>query len=252
MLLDQFELDNYEFPPNNLQDPLARPNLAKIASDEDRWPNTLLYINGLVDQPNDSYQSIRLNGVQVDRGHYAAVQRNAATVKDKSRLLPKPIVLKVRIHGHPARALVDSGSQGDFISTTLADQLKLPRLNLDKPVKLQLAVQGSRSVINLQTEARFQFEGIDEDRRFDIINLNNYDMILGTPWLYQHQVSIGLHPARIRIESNKSIPIRRDADTKPLLRTIFDLRERNKNTQKLTSPLPNMEGMLRRAARHKY
>jgi len=223
MLLDQFELDNYEFPPNNSKDPLTKTNLAKIASDEDRWPNTLLYINGLVDRPNDSYQSIRLNGVQVDRGHYAAVQRNAATVKDKSRLLPKPIVLKVRINGHPARALVDSGSQGDFISTTLADQLKLPRLNLDKPVKLQLAVQGSRSVINLQTEARFQFEGIDENRRFDIINLNNYDMILGTPWLYQHQVSIGLHPARIRIDSNKSIPIQRDADTKPLANAVtFD------------------------------
>ena len=32
------------------------------------------------------------------------------------------------------------------------------------------------------------------------------------------------------------------------LRTVFDLRERNKNTVKLTSPLPDMEGMLRRTA----
>ena len=34
----------------------------------------------------------------------------------------------------------------------------------------------------------------------------------------------------------------------PQLRTVFDLRERNKNTVKLTSPLPDMEGMLRRTA----
>lgn len=34
----------------------------------------------------------------------------------------------------------------------------------------------------------------------------------------------------------------------PLLRTVVDLRERNKNTHKLTSPLPDMDGMLRRAA----
>jgi len=38
----------------------------------------------------------------------------------------------------------------------------------------------------------------------------------------------------------------------PELRTVGDLRERNKNTHKLASPLPDMEGMLRRAARHKY
>ncbi len=36
------------------------------------------------------------------------------------------------------------------------------------------------------------------------------------------------------------------------LRTVFDLREQNKNTRKLTSPLPDMEGMLRRAAKHKF
>ena len=34
----------------------------------------------------------------------------------------------------------------------------------------------------------------------------------------------------------------------PLLRTVVDLRERNKNTHKMTSPLPDMEGMLRRTA----
>lgn len=34
----------------------------------------------------------------------------------------------------------------------------------------------------------------------------------------------------------------------PQLRTVVDLRERNSNTRKLTSPLPNMEGVLRRVA----
>ena len=38
----------------------------------------------------------------------------------------------------------------------------------------------------------------------------------------------------------------------PLLRTVVDLRERNKNTRKLTSPLPDMEGMLRRTASKPY
>ena len=36
------------------------------------------------------------------------------------------------------------------------------------------------------------------------------------------------------------------------LRTVVDLRERNKNTHKMTSPLPDMEGMLRRTASKPY
>ena len=38
----------------------------------------------------------------------------------------------------------------------------------------------------------------------------------------------------------------------PELRTVVDLRERNKNTHRLTSLLPDMEGVLRRTAQHKY
>ena len=313
-----------------------------------------------ISQPADGLfelaEKITLNGMQVDRNDYAAVQRNSANVKDKARLLPKPVVLKVQVQGHFVRALVDSGSQGDFLSTTLVDQLKLKRNAFSVPLRLQLAVQGSRSVINSRVEARFQFEGIDEIRSFDVINLNNYDVILGTPWLYQHKVCVGFNPARILVESNKSIPIAKGSDTKPLanavsledaeigtvrdrlmeyaipickevsesdlpplrvinhtiplidekktypwrpskcpevfrkqwiekrdaylksgrweitsagntvpmllipnlskkpeeLQIVVDLREWNKNTYKMTSPMPDMEGMLRRAAKHKF
>ena len=38
----------------------------------------------------------------------------------------------------------------------------------------------------------------------------------------------------------------------PELRTVVDLRERNKNTRKLTSPLPDIDGMLRCTAHHQY
>ena len=37
-----------------------------------------------------------------------------------------------------------------------------------------------------------------------------------------------------------------------LLRTVFDLRAQNENTYKMTLPLPDPEGILRRAARHRF
>ena len=297
-------------------------------------------------------ESLELGGIQVDRHQYPTLQRNAAQVKGNQRVLPKPLVVKVTVNGHPARALLDSGSLGDFMSSTLADQLGIQKEPLSTPLALQLAVQGSRSKVNYVAIAQLQYQDIDEKRTFDVINLSSYDLILGMPWMHQHQVCIGFNPARVVIGSDESRPLKVGSDTKlmvhtltpeersvenareelrqyaeplckemvdtdlpplrdinhtiplidvdktyawrpsrcpevfreqwaekrdayiktgrwiitsarntvpmllipkpgtkpPLLRTVVDLRERNSNTRKLTSPLPDMEGMLRRAA----
>ena len=300
---------------------------------------------------------MELGGVQVDRHKYPALQRNAAQIKGNLRVLPKPITVKVLVNGKPARALLDSGSLGDFVSSTLVDQISAKREILESPVSLQLAVQGSRSKVNARTTLKLEYQGIDENRTFDVININNYDLILGTPFMYQHQVCLGFNPARIVIGNEIALPMKAGADTKlmaagislvdeeidavrkelvqraiplcrevdetelpplrdinhtiplidetktypwrpsrcpeafreqwaekrnaylksgrwevtssgntvpmllipkpytsnpVLLRCVVDLRERNKNTHKMTSPLPDMEGMLRRTAAHKY
>jgi len=124
-----------------------------------------------------------LNGIQVDRNKYPSLQQNAAAPKEKDRLIPRPVVATVQINGQPAQALLDSGSLGDFISTTLADQLILKQIVLDKPIILQLAVQGSRSKVNSRVGARLQYQSIDETCQFDVININSYDLILGMPWM---------------------------------------------------------------------
>ena len=59
-----------------------------------------------------------------------------------------------------------------------------------------------------------------EKQTFDIINLNDYDVISGTPWLYQHKVSVGFNPACIGIGSNMSIPITMGQNTRPLLSLV--------------------------------
>ena len=302
-------------------------------------------------------EDMELGGVQVDRTKYPSLQRNAAQIKGNQRILPKPLVVKVHVEGRPARALLDSGSLGDFISSTLADQLSLKREQLETPLSLQLAVQGSRSKVNARVSVNLQYQTIDETRTLDVININNYDLILGTPWLYQHQVCVGFNPSRVVIGSDSSLPVEVGIDTKlmaagmsledrqledvceelrkyaeplckemhetglpplrdinhtiPLidekrtytwrpsrcpeafrdqwaekrdaylksgrweitssgntvpmllipkpntsnpvqLRCVVDLRERNKNMHKMTSPLPDMEGMLRRTAGHQY
>ena len=99
------------------------------------------------------------------------MQRTAAQVRSTIRTVPRPVVINVSINEKPARALLDPGSLGDFISSTLTDQLNLKRAVFNTPIALQLAVQGSRSKINCSTEVQLKYEGIDEKRRFDIINM---------------------------------------------------------------------------------
>ena len=137
-----------------------------------------------------------------------AVERTTLRVKDKARKLPEPIVIQIRINGQSIRALLDTGSMADFISTTVADQLHLPRETYQKPLSVQLAVQGSRSKINCGTTVTMQYQSINCDRRFDIVNLDNYDAILGTPFLYQHQVAIGFNPSRVIIGSSEPLEMK--------------------------------------------
>ena len=70
-------------------------------------------------------EALELGGVQVDHNKYPSLQRNSANIKSNSRILPKPVVVKLEVNGHPVRALLDSGLLGDFISSTLVDQLSV-------------------------------------------------------------------------------------------------------------------------------
>ena len=67
-------------------------------------------------------------------------------------LRTKPVVIVVQLNEHPVRALIDSGSLGDFVSTTTVEQLKLDKA---EAVLVQLAVQGLRSKINYGTSTKF-------------------------------------------------------------------------------------------------
>jgi hypothetical protein len=110
------------------------------------------------------------------------------------------------------------------MSTTLADQLKVTKVQLEKPLPIQLAVQGSRTKANWGTVVDFGYQDIESKRYFDIINLDNYDLILGTPFLYQHKVVVGLNHPRISIGSREPLPMQGEQVT-TLASRAMDLHE---------------------------
>ncbi len=159
----------------------------------------------------------------MQRGTYPAVERNAAVTKYHSRLIPRPLVITVNVEGHPCRALLDSGSLGNFVSSTLVTQLRMKKHELKESLPLQLAVQGSRSKINFGCRANIQYQNVKEERYFDVINLSSYDMILGTPWIHQHKVMLGLNPPCVVIGSARALPLASSEEVAKLSSQAMDL-----------------------------
>jgi hypothetical protein len=72
---------------------------------------------------------------------------------------------------------------------------------------VQLAVQGSQSQVNYGVTAWIEYQGINVERYFDLINLQSYDLILGTSFLFQHHVMIGFHDTRVIMGSTTPLMI---------------------------------------------
>ena len=113
----------------------------------------------------------------------------------------------VQIGGKPCHTLLDTGSMADFMSTMLVDQLRLKWEVLVKPLPVQLVVHGSCSKINCSITADFEYQDIACKQWFNVVNLDNYDLILGTPFLFQYQVVLAWNPTHMSIGSTTSLDV---------------------------------------------
>ncbi|KDQ13619.1 hypothetical protein BOTBODRAFT_33329 [Botryobasidium botryosum FD-172 SS1] len=85
------------------------------------------------------------------------------------------------------------------MSTSLAAQLRLPLGDLAHGLSVQMAIAGSYSKISYSTFANLRYRTIFEVRRFHILDLESYDIILGVTFLGRHKIAIGFNPTRISI-----------------------------------------------------
>ena len=116
-------------------------------------------------------------------------------IRERSRPLRKcndnqPISIFWEIGGIKAHCLIDSGCKGIMISPNFIRAAKIEPFPLDKPIGIQLAITGSKSVINYGMNMTIKYEGREVKEYFDIINIDYYDAILGTPFLRKHEVII--------------------------------------------------------------
>ena len=123
------------------------------------------------------------------------VYNHRMRIKERSRPLWKhndnqPISVFWEIGGVKAHCLIDSGCKGIMISPNFIRVAKIEPFLLDQPIGIQLAVTGSKSVINYGTNTTIKYDEKESKEYFNIIDIDYYDAILGTPFLRKLEVVI--------------------------------------------------------------
>ena len=94
---------------------------------------------------------------------------------------------------------------------------------LEKPIGIQLAVTGSKSVINYGTNTTIQINGEESKEYFDIVNIDYYEAILGTLFLKKFKVAIDFVKNCLTIKD------------KVILNQADEYKIRERNSQKSTA-----------------
>ncbi|KAJ7088194.1 hypothetical protein C8R44DRAFT_585578, partial [Mycena epipterygia] len=96
----------------------------------------------------------------------------------------------VKIGASSACVLFDSGSNTDSVTPEYANAVGGIRIPLTEQITLQLGCVASRSKINYGTRLPVNFGGVRGHVYFDQVNLHRYDVIIGTPFMNRHGVSL--------------------------------------------------------------
>jgi hypothetical protein len=97
-------------------------------------------------------------------------------------------IAKMKLHNLEAYVLLDSGCTSDSISPEFATSTSLKVHELEEPVPLQLGTVGSRLKINFGLFTNFEIGRIKGNHYFDVVNIDRYDVILGTVFMRKHGI----------------------------------------------------------------
>ena len=102
----------------------------------------------------------------------------------------KVLLLQATLNGKPITFLVDSGANGNFVSSTWVEAFSAKALDRVSSKQITFANGQSGFSQAMLPAARLKCQGHQEKLSLDIIDLHGYDAILGKPWLTKHNPEI--------------------------------------------------------------
>ena len=149
-------------------------------------------------------------GVMVDNLFNATAKfRGPRVLRKSSKKIVRPprtekdnrcFVAKMKLHDLEAYVLLDSGCTSDSTSPEFATSANLKVHELEEPVPLQLGTVGSRSKINFGLFSDFEIGEIKGNHYFDVVNIDRYDVIVGTVFMRKHGIVLDFERDEVRVK----------------------------------------------------
>lgn len=104
------------------------------------------------------------------------------------------------IGGHKAFTLMDSGCTIEALSPMHIQLMGTKVCQLTDQHSLQLGTVGSHTKFNYGMTVQTSYAGVCEDVYFDIINIDHYDVIIGTRFMRKHGIQLDFNKGQILIK----------------------------------------------------
>ncbi|OBZ68533.1 hypothetical protein A0H81_11671 [Grifola frondosa] len=117
--------------------------------------------------------------------------------------LQRTLCAEVMVNGVKAFTLFDSGCTTDSISPEVAYLALADRIDLQEQVGLQLGTKGSRTRINYGARPRIVVGPVNTVHYLDVVDIDRYDLILGTVFCNTYGVSLDFETHTICIKGTE-------------------------------------------------
>jgi hypothetical protein len=157
-------------------------------------------------------------GINLGRSLMKNNEHTPLKLRKSSKILERPIcskketqtfIIMVKVNGQKAIALLDSGYTTDAVMPELTRITGLKIYELKEQVPLQLGTRGSQSKINYGMKACIKYGPIKVNQYFDIVNIDRYNVTLGTVFMRKYRIILNFKRNQVRI-GDKELPMLRE------------------------------------------
>jgi hypothetical protein len=136
----------------------------------------------------------------VDEGTSAKIRKSSKKLERPARSTreTRTFLAMMEVNGQAAVTLFDSGCTTDAISPEMVRVVGLKVHELEEQVPVQLGTKGSQSRINYGTKACVKYGPVNTCHYFDIINIDRYDVVVGTVFMRKHAIVLDFGLDQIR------------------------------------------------------
>jgi len=120
-----------------------------------------------------------------------------------------PIMVKIQVHGRKEsvtiNAMIDSGATEDFIDREVCNKhgIKMIKAKNPKEIYLSDGKPSAMGPVTHMTKVPINISSHRELANFQVANLQNHEVILGMPWLREHNPTIEWNDKRITFNSER-------------------------------------------------